>query len=69
MLGHNTAIKVDEYVGFRALNPLSLIARVQRGAVHASMQHVMLFIKRNSKFLKRIHQSIDQKIQANEQIV
>jgi hypothetical protein len=53
MLGHNTAIKVDEYVGFRALNPLSLIARVQRGAVHASMQHVMLFIKRNSSFFKQ----------------
>lgn len=50
MLGHNTAIKVDEYVGFRALSPLSLIARVQRGAVHASMQHVMLLLKKALEF-------------------
>jgi hypothetical protein len=50
MLGQNTAIKVDEYVGFQVLSPLSLIARVQRGAIHASVQHVMLLLKKTLEF-------------------
>jgi hypothetical protein len=46
MLCHNTSIEVYEDVGFWALKPFSLVAGIQSAAVGATMNHVVLFLKK-----------------------
>ena len=51
MLGHNSSVGINEQVGLRALAPLPLVTSVQSAAVHTSVEHVVLFLKKELQFL------------------
>ena len=45
MLGNRVAVVINVEVRLRALDPLSLVACVQRAAVHAPLEHVVFFLE------------------------
>ena len=53
MLSDYLAVAVDEELGPRAVRPLTLVRGVQRSAIDASMQHVVLLLKQVFKLLHK----------------
>ena len=55
VLGDHLTVAVDKQLRSRAMRPLTLVRRVQRAAVDATMQHVLLFFE---KVLQLLHEQL-----------
>lgn len=55
VLGDHLTVAVDKELRARAVSPLALVRRVQRAAVDATVQHIVLFFE---KMLQLLHKQL-----------